>query len=648
MAVRPLSVLRTLTVLTAGLFALTSVLTAQAPPTGSVPPAAPAATPDELKNKQEEIKKNFQQFKETLFRLATRLEKSDRQEAKDQAKVIRTALELAEKQGVDGQFSKLVTGIAAAKNALDYGKLSEEDKQLVKMLNDIMTILQTDDETARLREERMKIEAFIKELKALKSKQENIQVRTESNVGNKGRLGDEQDDLKNQTKDVAERLGGKDGKGGDSPRKDDKADAKAEPKDGDKGGEGKGDTGEAKGDAKDGMGKEGQAGEGKGGEPKDAGGEAKSGPMDPKDGDKAGGSKGGEQDAKGSDSKGGGQPSDSKGSQSKGQGDGKGEGKPSQGEGGEGKGSGQGQGQPSGSQSGSKGSGQPSGGNAQQPPPPQQPQNQMPGRKEVAEAVPHQQQAKDNIDKDKRPDAGKNQDKAIERLAEAIKELEKRLKQLREEEMKKLLANVEARCNKMLVMQIEVYEQTKSIDANVTKNGGQKGTADIQKAQQQGDKEGEIVAEADRCLKLLESEGSAVAFAKVLEEVRQDMIAVQRRLGSAVVDKDTQIIEENIIALLKDMIEALKKAQAELGKDQPPPGQGGGKPQNQKLINLLQELKLIRTLQQQVNVRTKMYGDKDKAEQAKDANVQNELKQLSARQVKLQEMLEKLASGENQ
>ncbi|MEO2089902.1 MAG: hypothetical protein ABGY75_10450, partial [Gemmataceae bacterium] len=179
MAVRPLSVLRTLTVLTAGLFALTSVLTAQAPPTGSVP-TAPAATPDELKNKQEEIKKNFQQFKETLFRLATRLEKSDRQEAKDQAKVIRTALELAEKQGVDGQFSKLVTGIAAAKNALDYGKLSEEDKQLVKMLNDIMTILQTDDETARLREERMKIEAFIKELNALKSKQENIQVRTES------------------------------------------------------------------------------------------------------------------------------------------------------------------------------------------------------------------------------------------------------------------------------------------------------------------------------------------------------------------------------------------------------------------------------------------------------------------------------------
>jgi uncharacterized coiled-coil protein SlyX len=267
----------------------------------------------------------------------------------------------------------------------------------------------------------------------------------------------------------------------------------------------------------------------------------------------------------------------------------------------------------------------------------------------VAEAVPQQQQAKDNIDKDKRPEAGKNQDKAIDALSRAIAELEKRLKQLREEEMKKLLANLEARCNKMLVMQIEVYEQTKNIDGNVTKNGGQKGTADIQKAQQQGDKEGEIVTEADRCLKLLESEGSAVAFAKVLEEVRQDMIAVQRRLGSAVVDKDTQIIEENIIALLKDMIEALKKAQAEIGKDPPPPGQGGNKPQNQPLIKLLQELKLIRTLQQQVNVRTKMYADKEKAtEQAKDAIIQSELKQLSARQQKLQEMLEKLANGENQ
>jgi hypothetical protein len=172
----------------------------------------------------------------------------------------------------------------------------------------------------------------------------------------------------------------------------------------------------------------------------------------------------------------------------------------------------------------------------------------------------------------------------------------------------------------------------------------------VQKAQQQGDKEGAIVSEADAALKLLASEGSAVAFATVLEEVRQDMVAVQRRLTNAVVDKDTQVIEENIIAMLKDMVDALKKAQQKPSEPMPPmdgqPGQQ--KPQNQKLIELIAELKLIKTMQQQVNNRTKMYGDKEPAKQAQDKLIQTELKQLSNRQTKLQEMIEKIASGSNQ
>ena len=47
-------------------------------------------------------------------------------------------------------------------------------------------------------------------------------------------------------------------------------------------------------------------------------------------------------------------------------------------------------------------------------------------------------------------------------------------------------------------------------------------------------------------------------------------------------------------------------------------------------------------------MRTKMYGDKEKAEQSKDANVQLELRQLAARPAKLQEMIDTIASGENE
>jgi len=59
-------------------------------------------------------------------------------------------------------------------------------------------------------------------------------------------------------------------------------------------------------------------------------------------------------------------------------------------------------------------------------------------------------------------------------------------------------------------------------------------------------------------------------------------------------------------------------------------------------------LKLIRALQQQVNSRTAMYGKKSAAEQAADAIVVAELKQLATRQVKLQDMIQKMATQANQ
>src|SRR5262249_32297718 len=150
--------------------------------------------------------------------------------------------------------------------------------------------------------------------------------------------------------------------------------------------------------------------------------------------------------------------------------------------------------------------------------------------------------------------------------------------------------------NNMLRMQIEVYENTKSIHSGVVKNNNQKTAADIQRSQVQSDKENEIIIEADKALKMLEGEGSAVAFAGVLVEVREDMKAVKTRLGAAYVDTDTQQIEKDIIDQLKEMIAALKKAQQDVKSGQGQPGQPG-KPGNQPLIDKLAELKLMRSLQ---------------------------------------------------
>jgi hypothetical protein len=282
-----------------------------------------------------------------------------------------------------------------------------------------------------------------------------------------------------------------------------------------------------------------------------------------------------------------------------------------------------------------------------QPPP----QSQQPGADQVRKAVPDQQQAQQNIQKDNRPQAVEKQNDAIQKLEEAQKELEKRLKQLREEELERLLANLEARVAKMLQMQIDVYHETKKIDAIVQKSETKKPEKqEIQRSQLQADKETEIIAEAHKTIEILKSEGSAVAFPRVFVEVAVDMTRVRERLAVARTDDNTQALEKDIIDTLKEMLEALKKAQQEnqANKGMPPPP-GGGPPPDQKLLDEIAELKMIRNLQMKVNERTKRYADQitGKAEQADDSLLKNEFKDLSDRQIKIEEITRDIASGKN-
>ena len=152
-------------------------------------------------------------------------------------------------------------------------------------------------------------------------------------------------------------------------------------------------------------------------------------------------------------------------------------------------------------------------------------------------------------------------------------------------------------------------------------------------------------------------EGSAVVFAGVLNQVKGDMQAVEKRLKSCRVEgrnqadqaEGTQLIEEDIIEQLMMMKEALKKAKQDLeNQANKPPGENSNNKPNQKLIDLINELKLIKSLQEQVNKRTVSYSKQDPGEQAKDPLIQAELKQLSDRQRVLQDMLHKIATEANQ
>jgi hypothetical protein len=463
----------------------------------------------------------------------------------------------------------------------------------------------------------------------------------------------------------------KDGKPGEG--KDGMGDGKGQPGEGkdSKGGEGKGQPGEGK-DGKGGEGK-GQPGEGKDGK----GSESKDGkPGEGKEGGKGDGSK----DSQGGEGKGAGKPSDPKEAKSgskggdgkgdsKGKGDGKGDGKggegkgegsqgsPSQG-GGEGQGKGQGQGQ--GQQGGSKGSGQQ--GNQGQQGGNQNQKDDGSGKKQVQDANDYQNKAEDNIKNDDRNKAGNNQDEAIRKLKEAQKKLEDLLRQLREEEIERLLAQLQARCEKMLSMQREVLEGTITTYKGIGDNGNKFTREHEQASYRLSDREAEIVRECVKCLEILRAEGTAVAFPEVFEQLQADMTNVERRLRRVDVGLVTQAIEKDIIDTLLEMIEALKKARQQNQQQQGQPGEGQqGQPQDQKLIDLIAELKMIRNMQIRVNDRTKMYGRyypeaeqvpdlsklQDKGEVETAEMVQRELKNLSDRQDKIREITNNIAKGKN-
>jgi len=129
------------------------------------------------------------------------------------------------------------------------------------------------------------------------------------------------------------------------------------------------------------------------------------------------------------------------------------------------------------------------------------------------------------------------------------------------------------------------------------------------------------------------------------------MMHVQRRLEIIDVGVVTQAIEKDIVDTLKEMIEALKKARQELdNKKNPPSNSPPPPPQDQKLLDQIAELKMIRSMQIRVNNRTVTYGRiyvPKEGEQTSDPTIRRELINLSERQERIFDVTNKIAKGDN-
>ena len=134
------------------------------------------------------------------------------------------------------------------------------------------------------------------------------------------------------------------------------------------------------------------------------------------------------------------------------------------------------------------------------------------------------------------------------------------------------------------------------------------------------------------------------------------MRQVAERLNGGKTDTITQGIEEEIIATLEELLQALEQAQEKLeeqkkqDQQQQQPMQGGQ--QEQPLVDAIQELKMIKSLQLRVNKRTDRFAkllqdENDPIGQANTKELLDALDKLSEKQQQVFEIVRNIVTGKN-
>ena len=278
----------------------------------------------------------------------------------------------------------------------------------------------------------------------------------------------------------------------------------------------------------------------------------------------------------------------------------------------------------------------------------QQDDSKTPGRDEIERARREMERAIEELKKKSRETAAEHQDEALKELIKAKEKLEEILRQLREEERKLLLAALEARFQKMLAMQLAVYQGTVTL-GKVSEDDwvGRHTTQSIKLARD----EEEIAVEAIKALTLLKEEGSSVSFPEAVIELREDMLVVSRRLEESRVGKLSQAIEKDIIESLEEMIDALQKELEKVEDEQKDQEKKDQQQQQQDqeppLVDKLAELKMLRALQLRINRRTRRLARLIDGEEAVEKDVLEQLKELARRQSRVQRAARDLATGRN-
>ncbi len=586
-------------------------------------PSAEEAPADEgLPTLQQQLQRDYERFERSLYEVGEATRSTDPVRA-----------ELLLRAQNESRTNDILSRLATVSQLLEdrrFGESIRSQELLIAEMEALLRLLQSEDERQRLQAEIERLEDLLEDTNRIIGEQIDVRADTER--------GGDPDELEEAQRNVSEHAA-------DLANKIDQQDAErgvGQPSEGEPGAgepmEGSPMEGSpSEGSPMEGSPSEGETGEGEPMEGQEPGEGEEPGDMPPGEGEPMESEPGEGEPMEGSPMEG----SPSEGSPSEGS---PSQGSPSQGSPSEGSPS-QGspsQGQPMDQPPGLQPLGPPPEGGGDQAGEQQDPLDQQtPGREELERAREEMEQAIKELEGRNLDQASDEQDQAVAELERMKAELEEILRQLREKEKELFLQMLEARFQQMLQAQLLINSETLQLD-QVAEADRQ--PRHIARATQISRDELANALEADKALNLLREEGSSVAFPEAVEQMRDNMLEVTHRLEGADTGNTTQVIEQLIVETLEEMIFALQKEMEKLKQQEgepPPPGE----PQDPPLVDLLAELKMIRSLQNQINRLTRAYGMEFEGEQTTDPEQIRVLEDLSNRQERIQEATYDLSTG---
>ena len=248
-------------------------------------------------------------------------------------------------------------------------------------------------------------------------------------------------------------------------------------------------------------------------------------------------------------------------------------------------------------------------GNQEQSEPDDSNEAKTPTQQAMSQALKRMRQAEQKLKEAEKKGALEDQEEAIAELQKAKAELEKILRQLREEELMQTLEKLEARFKRMLRVEQAIRSQTERLSNENGEDDETRRTVQIQSSRLGADQQ-TVLEDADAALVLLREDGTAQAMVESLLQARFDMTEAKSRLDKTELGPVTLAIEDAIISALEEMLDAIDLAIKEAKKrqeNQEQSPEGGGNIGEEPLIQILSELKMIRSMQRRVNERTERY-----------------------------------------